>query len=303
MRSPNTETMPPPASRENVMAVYRRIRKMILSGQLKSGQALSQVQLAVDFATSRGPVREALRMLQREGLIEAEANQKGRIVSFTPADLEEVCALLVFNAAMAIRLGEGRFTDSDRTSAIRVIDRIESLAASSHPHVSERRRLAFRRLITLLCRHAGPHARQLIDDLLDRMAMFRQLYAMVSGVPPYPLAHRLPDLRTACERGDAREMSIILVRKIADVSRKALIYLNNHYEPALLDSYVHAALAEAHSLGTPKESPIGQVNPASGHETLTITVRGIPGGGLAYTISGTEHPVDQAVLPSFSPPR
>ena len=45
------------------MSVYRRIRRMILSGEVKSGQPLSQVQLATDFEISRGPVREALRML------------------------------------------------------------------------------------------------------------------------------------------------------------------------------------------------------------------------------------------------
>lgn len=278
------DTLSPPPSRENAMAVYRRLRKMILSGRFESGQALSQVQLAVDFATSRGPVREALRMLQREGLIEAEANQKGRIVSFTPADLEQVGALLVLNAAMAIRMGERRFTERDMAAAVRVIDRIEALAGEGGTriaaHAAERRRLAFRRLITLLCRYAGPHARQLIADLMDRMAMFRQLHAMVSGAPPYPLASRLPQLREACERRDAAAMSAIVVDKIAEICRKALIYMADHYDPAVLDAYVRAALAATGCGGGEGASGVAGADAAA----LTIRIRGRPGSRVEYEV-------------------
>lgn len=275
------EALPPPPSRENAMAVYRRIRKMILSGQLKGGQTLSQVQLAIDFATSRGPVREALRMLQREGLIEAEANQKGRIVSFTPSDLEQVCALLVLNAAMAIRMGEEHFTEKDMTLAIRVIDRIEALApegGEATPHAAERRRLAFRRLITLLCRYSGPHAQQLIGDLMDRMAMFRQLHAMASGAPPYPLANRLPELRTACERRNARAISAIAVQKIAEICRKALIYMLDHYQPVVLDAHVRAALAAVGG-----ETATGTETGDAGE--ITLKVRGLPDGRIEYRMT------------------
>jgi DNA-binding GntR family transcriptional regulator len=47
--------------------VYTSLRDSILNGGLPPGQVLSQVQLASEYGVSRGPLREAVRMLQREG--------------------------------------------------------------------------------------------------------------------------------------------------------------------------------------------------------------------------------------------
>jgi len=46
-----------------------RLRREILSGKLKAGQALVQEDLADRYSVSRIPVREALRQLEAEGLV------------------------------------------------------------------------------------------------------------------------------------------------------------------------------------------------------------------------------------------
>lgn len=271
------------------MSVYRRIRRMILSGKFKGGQVLSQVQLALDFDTSRGPVREALRMLQREGLIEAETNQQGRIVTFSPADLEQVCALLALNAAMAITMAEDRLTAKDVVQIGDAIDRLETLAApaaawsKSPQRQVERRQLAFRRLITTLCKYSGPYVVQIIDDLLDRVAMFRQLHEIMGVSPPYPLANRFPELRAASENRDTSAIALIIVDIIADVSRKALRYVAERYQPLLLDSYVAAAEA---ALGRPVAA-LPEVARAGGmgFSGMTIKVRGLPGSKVECVIT------------------
>jgi DNA-binding GntR family transcriptional regulator len=273
-------------SRENVMSVYRRIRRMILSGKLKGGQPLSQVQLALDFETSRGPVREALRMLQREGLIEAATNQQGRIVTFAIADLEQVCSLLVLNAALAIASGTDQFTARDVFAIGQAIARIESLASADAPpqstvdHNATRRQLAFRRLLTILCKHGGQHAVQLVDDLLDRVAMFRQLHEMMGVSPPYPLANRFGELAQASARRDAKAMALVIVEKIADVSRKALSYVDERYQPKQLDLYVAAAKA---ALATSQAEPAAP-DILWGSGGMTIRVRGLPGSRVECVI-------------------
>src|SRR2546422_6782820 len=50
--------------------VVRGLRSQILSGELEPGTALSEVTLAGTFGVSRTPVREALKQLQVEGLVE-----------------------------------------------------------------------------------------------------------------------------------------------------------------------------------------------------------------------------------------
>lgn len=58
---------------------YLTIRAMILSRELKGGGILSEDRLAAELSISRTPVREALFLLQSEGLIEKEVNQPFRV--------------------------------------------------------------------------------------------------------------------------------------------------------------------------------------------------------------------------------
>ena len=66
-------------ARDMTWTVYSSLRESILNGAIAPGSFLSQVQLASNLGVSRGPLREAVRMLQREGLVEAEVNRRGRV--------------------------------------------------------------------------------------------------------------------------------------------------------------------------------------------------------------------------------
>lgn len=59
--------------------VAERLRQAIYSGQLAPGSEINQVALARDFQVSRIPLREALRLLEAEGLVEAQAHRKTRV--------------------------------------------------------------------------------------------------------------------------------------------------------------------------------------------------------------------------------
>ncbi len=73
--------------------VAERIRAAILSGELRAGSKLVETELAERFGTSRGPIREAIRELAREGLV-AELPRRGTVVSaLTSRDLSEVYAV------------------------------------------------------------------------------------------------------------------------------------------------------------------------------------------------------------------
>ena len=67
-----------PDKRRSRVAVHARLRQLILDGTLPPGSLLSQLQLSRALGVSRTPLREALRMLQEEGLVDAEPNQRAR---------------------------------------------------------------------------------------------------------------------------------------------------------------------------------------------------------------------------------
>jgi DNA-binding GntR family transcriptional regulator len=56
------------------------------------------------LGVGRTPLREALRMLQREGLVEAEPNHRVRVADFSIPDLEQLYAMRISLEALAIRL-------------------------------------------------------------------------------------------------------------------------------------------------------------------------------------------------------
>src|SRR4051812_6896620 len=94
-------------------AVYQRVREAILEGEIAPGATMSQVALADELGISRTPLREALRMLQSEGLVDAERNRRVRVAPISPRDLEELCVMRVTLEAEAIRLAVPRMTDDD----------------------------------------------------------------------------------------------------------------------------------------------------------------------------------------------
>src|SRR5918998_502569 len=84
--------------------LFAELREQILSGELPEGAILSQVKLAERFGVNRTPLREALRMLQREGLIEAQYNRRVRVSRLSTADLEDLYAQRIVTEALGVRL-------------------------------------------------------------------------------------------------------------------------------------------------------------------------------------------------------
>jgi DNA-binding GntR family transcriptional regulator len=63
--------------------VYQKLKKMILSGQLKDGQRLIQEEIALHFNVSRQTIRNAFLQLEKDKLIISKF-RKGVFVSFRP---------------------------------------------------------------------------------------------------------------------------------------------------------------------------------------------------------------------------
>jgi len=87
--------------------VAQEIRRAILDGRYKPGQRLVEDRLAQDFGVSRNPVREALRALASEGLIDVTARRGAAVAALGPEAAHEMvevrAALEGLNARLAAR--------------------------------------------------------------------------------------------------------------------------------------------------------------------------------------------------------
>lgn len=76
-----------------VELAYRKIRHMILTGELRAGDKLLENRLAEQTGVSRTPVRDALNRLNAEGLVVLERYRRGYVSSFSFDDVSEIFRL------------------------------------------------------------------------------------------------------------------------------------------------------------------------------------------------------------------
>ncbi len=70
-----------------------RIREQVLIGGYRQGQHLVEARIADELQISRGPVREAFKMLRAEGLLTEEPRRGTFVVSITPQDVRDIYGL------------------------------------------------------------------------------------------------------------------------------------------------------------------------------------------------------------------
>src|SRR5450759_3561190 len=98
------------ALRDQVLA---ELRHRIVNGDYPPGQRLTEDRLAADFGVSRNPVREALRIVQAEGLV-TMAPRRGAVVSTPDAStIADLFAVRTSLETVAARLAAERATPGD----------------------------------------------------------------------------------------------------------------------------------------------------------------------------------------------
>jgi DNA-binding GntR family transcriptional regulator len=104
-----------------------QLRERILGGEYAPGERLGEVELAEKFGLSRTPVREALRRLAAEGLVDITTNKGARVVEYPPQDLEYIFMIRAHVEGLAARAAAQTATTAD-------IDRLDHIATVLKDH-------------------------------------------------------------------------------------------------------------------------------------------------------------------------
>ena len=158
--------------------VYNRLRAEILNGSLKPDDRLRLTALARRFETSEMPVREALRMLQRDGLISFESHRGATVVNLSLQRAAEIVAIRMHLEVLAVAEAVPHHTASSLSEVTGVLERMDRQAEGRH---AQRFTESNRRFHTLLYQ-PGPN-RMLIEEiqiLWDRVwrARARSIFAL-----------------------------------------------------------------------------------------------------------------------------
>jgi DNA-binding GntR family transcriptional regulator len=93
--------------------IEQHLERLIVQGTLKSGQKLSEPDIAKRFRTSRSPVREALRRLEQVGLVVIEPRRGASVKAPNERDISDMLAIREALEGMAARLAAERADDDD----------------------------------------------------------------------------------------------------------------------------------------------------------------------------------------------
>lgn len=92
------------ATTGNVRDIYDRLRGAILSGRLAAGAFVNQLELAREMRVSRTPLREALRLLQAQGFLEARHQHRMRVSTLDPRAVDALYGTRILTESMALTL-------------------------------------------------------------------------------------------------------------------------------------------------------------------------------------------------------
>ncbi|TYR30751.1 FCD domain-containing protein [Mesorhizobium microcysteis] len=110
-------------------ALERELEHLILTGELKPGERLNEIQISTRFGTSRGPLREATRSLQAKGLVDIIRNRGVFVRSVSPKEALEIYDVRAAIFGLAGRLLADLVTDPMLTKLNGYLDKMDEIAA------------------------------------------------------------------------------------------------------------------------------------------------------------------------------
>ena len=120
--------------RENVAD---EIRMKILNGDMKPGDKIVEQELASEFGISRGPVREALRQLEQEGMVEYSRNVGCSVRHVGMDDIYEIYYMRANYEMMAVRLHNGPFPQENLEKMEHILSQMKMLHKDEYRKVFE----------------------------------------------------------------------------------------------------------------------------------------------------------------------
>jgi DNA-binding GntR family transcriptional regulator len=109
--------------------IAERVRTAIISGRFKSGQWLRLRRIAEDLGVSQMPVREALKQLATEGVVEHVPYRGVRVVGFSAQDVADLYAQRSFLESRAARAAAESITPAELAELAELLSQMEESSA------------------------------------------------------------------------------------------------------------------------------------------------------------------------------
>jgi DNA-binding GntR family transcriptional regulator len=168
-----------------VRSNYRPLHKIVLEymiedivrGTFGPGQKLNEIDLANYYNVSRGPIREAIRMLEGQGLVHVIPGKGATVTRLSPSELTELYEIRIELEGLATRLAASRITDRQLARMQTHLDRMTENLDSVDAWVRWNDKFH----TTLYQASDRKHLCEMIDDLVVRTKPYARMYVSLPG--------------------------------------------------------------------------------------------------------------------------
>ena len=190
-------------------AVVAHIRDGIIRGTYAPGQSLTEAQLSDELGTSRGTVREALRVLAGLGLVERSAHRGAAVSRLTAKDAEEIYTLRASLESLAAQLAveRGNLDEAALSILASCVDAIEEAALRDDLQGMVHADIDFHRALSAYSGH------DLLMEHLDAIQVHSRrllFYSDLYRPDPELVVRRHRELMRVLRSGDAYAVAIAI---------------------------------------------------------------------------------------------
>lgn len=229
------------SSGARLVEAYERIRSAILTGAYRPGARLSQVKISEELGLSRTPVREALRLIEKEGLL---SSSRGRQVVISPtsmADLDELYTLRIKLDTTTVRATVPELSDADLEEMAACLGDMEAHEAPSQFAEFDQ---AHRQFHAIAIRSAGPRHCEFSARLNEHAERYRRLYLGQSrSYEQSRNEHR--GIMAACAARDGEQVAVLLAEHYARIALTIIAQIDPLFEPKLVRSALRIVVRDS----------------------------------------------------------
>lgn len=154
--------------------VFNTLRQGILKGELKPGERLMEIHLANRLGVSRTPIREAIRMLELEGLVTMVPRKGAEVARISKQDLRDVLEVRRSLDSLAVSLACDRITDEEKQALLKAENEFEKAITTKDATTIAEADVKFHDVIL----KASKNGRlvQMVNNLAERVYRYRLEY-------------------------------------------------------------------------------------------------------------------------------
>ncbi len=154
--------------------VYEELRGLILTGQIKPGSRMMEIDIAEEMGVSRTPIREAIRKLEKEGLVTIEPRKGAYASELSVKDMVDILEVRATLEGLAAGLAASRMTQDQKKQLLHYSDSFNKAVKEGNMAEMIANDTNFHHYIVQCCENK--YLLMMLEQLQELVLRFRYIY-------------------------------------------------------------------------------------------------------------------------------